>query len=628
MPVFDPRRADPGLERVERDSLAACELRRLCGQLSRAGRHAIGEAAPGDGRVDQAPLDGALALHPFGQGGERVCQVAPHFALVHHARESAGAGEDAKKRHLGQAHRRGAVVHQDDLVAGQRQLVAAARRGTVAGGQIPLPALSAGVFDREAGLVGVLAEVDLEGVCRSREHVDVGAGAEDFRVRRSNDDALHLRMLEPQPLDGVRQLDVDREIVRVALELELAVNAGERLHVEGEAGDFAVHLQLPVAVAAGVRLERQGGRGAELVHARRNVASREQECKQYCACCFRLQTPATCNKVQFMRRNAHSLSGAPRPKQAAPKPKRRRAERPPPPQEAARDELLGSRGALVRGLREQRGLTRRELAQSSGLSERFLADLEGGFGNISVARLAQLAHALGARAGQLLGAAEQGKEEPSAAISQLVHEAALPYLAGLSRDDLSEVQRWLRARFGPQTVPVVALLGLRGAGKSTIGRRLAERLGVPFVELDELVEKAAGLSLAGVFSLHGEAYYRRLAREVLARLLAEGEPAVLATGGSVVTDREAFRLLQKRCRTVWLQATPEDHWERVLQQGDVRPSAASPHAQEELRALLKAREPLYSQAEIAVDTSKLGTNGTVEALMEKLGARQAALSPD
>src|SRR5207302_6959227 len=134
-------------------------------------------------------------------------------------------------------------------------------------------------------------------------------------------------------------------------------------------------------------------------------------------------------------------------------------------------------------------------------------------------------------------------------------------------------------------------LGLRGAGRSAVGRRLAQRLRVPFVELDELVEKAAGMSLAGLFSLHGEAYYRRLAREVLTRFLAEGEPAVLAAGGSVVTDREAFRLLTRRCRTVWLQATPEDHWQRVLQQGDERPSAASPHAQAELRALLRAREP-------------------------------------
>jgi XRE family aerobic/anaerobic benzoate catabolism transcriptional regulator len=295
--------------------------------------------------------------------------------------------------------------------------------------------------------------------------------------------------------------------------------------------------------------------------------------------------------------------------------------------DAARDQLLGSLGVLVRALREERRMTRKQLAQSSGLSERFLADLESGFGNISVARLKQLAHALGARAGVLLAAAERGEAEPGPAISQLVQEAVSPYLEGLSRDDLMEVQRWLKARFGSNGSPVVALLGLRGAGKTAVGRKLAQRLGLPFVELDELVEKAAGLSLAGIFSLHGEAYYRRLAREVLARFLAEGEAAVLATGGSVVTDKEAFRLLSKRCKTVWLQATPEDHWQRVLKQGDIRPSAASPHAQEELRALLKAREPLYSQAEMSVDTSALGLEGTVEELFSRLKGPNGSGAP-
>jgi XRE family aerobic/anaerobic benzoate catabolism transcriptional regulator len=295
--------------------------------------------------------------------------------------------------------------------------------------------------------------------------------------------------------------------------------------------------------------------------------------------------------------------------------------------DASRDQLLGSLGALVRALREQRRMTRKQLAQSSGLSERFLADLESGFGNISVARLKQLAHALGARAGVLLAAAERGEAEAGPAISQLVQEAVSPYLEGLSRDDLMEVQRWLKARFGGNGSPVVALLGLRGAGKTSVGRKLAQRLGLPFVELDELVEKAAGLSLAGIFSLHGEAYYRRLAREVLARFLADGEPAVLATGGSMVTDKEAFRLLSKRCKTVWLQATPEDHWQRVLKQGDIRPSAASPHAQEELRALLKAREPLYSQAEMSVDTSALGLEGTVEDLVARLRGPNGSGAP-
>src|SRR5256885_5389033 len=225
--------------------------------------------------------------------------------------------------------------------------------------------------------------------------------------------------------------------------------------------------------------------------------------------------------------------------------------------------LLSSVGNAARRLREERGVSRRELAHRSGVSERFLAELEGGQGNISVARLQDVARALGTSAGELLFSAQ--------------HERA--------------------------DRRVVALVGLRGAGKSTIGAALASRLGVPFVELDALVEKDAGLPLGANFQLHGEAYYRRLAREVLTRFLAETDAAVLATGGSVVTDPGSFKLLQKRCRTVWLQATPEDHWRRVLKQGDVRPGAASPHAQEELRALLKSRESLYSQAEIAVDTS-------------------------
>jgi len=240
--------------------------------------------------------------------------------------------------------------------------------------------------------------------------------------------------------------------------------------------------------------------------------------------------------------------------------------------------LLASVGAAVRRLREERALTRRELAQRSGVSERFLAELEGGAGNISVARLQDVSRALGTSAGELLFSAQ--------------HE----------RTDRR----------------TIALVGLRGAGKSTIGRALANRLRVPFVELDALVEKEAGLSLAAIFQLHGEAYYRRLAREVLTRFLAENEDAVIATGGGIVTDPGSFKLLQKRCRTVWLQATPRDHWQRVLQQGDVRPSAASPHAQDELAALLKAREPLYAQAEIAVDTSRLGINEAVEEIARKV----------
>lgn len=244
-------------------------------------------------------------------------------------------------------------------------------------------------------------------------------------------------------------------------------------------------------------------------------------------------------------------------------------------------QLLTAVGGAVRKLRDQRGLTRRELSQRSGLSERFLADLEGGQGNISVARLQDVARALGTSAGELLVSAQPERSDKA----------------------------------------VIALIGLRGAGKSTIGAALAKKLRVPFVELDVLVEREAGLPLPAIFQLHGEAYYRRLAREVLSRFLSETDAAVLAAGGGIVTDREAYRLLHKRARTVWLQASAEDHWKRVLAQGDVRPSAASPHAQEELRALLRAREPLYAQAEMAVDTSRLGVSGAVEEISARLTSR-------
>jgi XRE family aerobic/anaerobic benzoate catabolism transcriptional regulator len=236
--------------------------------------------------------------------------------------------------------------------------------------------------------------------------------------------------------------------------------------------------------------------------------------------------------------------------------------------------LLDGLGRRARELRLERQLTLRELSQRSGLSTRFLVQVEAGEGNISVKNLALLARALSTTPAALLSAAET--EAPP--------------------------------------LPVVALLGLRGAGKSTVGRRLARRLRVPFVELDRRVEEAAGLTLAEIFSLHGEDYYRRLERDTLTRLLDEGRPMVLACGGGLVTARDTYALLLRRALTVWLRAQPEDHWNRVVQQGDRRPMADHPQAMSELRRLLRAREPLYAEAAHTVDTSRLTPDAAVEAV--------------
>ncbi len=243
------------------------------------------------------------------------------------------------------------------------------------------------------------------------------------------------------------------------------------------------------------------------------------------------------------------------------------------------DPFLHSLGRRVRAARAARAWTLSVFAERVGLSERFLHDLEAGRGNISVANLKRVADAL------------------AVPIDRLVAEIA---------PESDSVER-SRAK--------IALVGLRGAGKTTIGRALAKRLRAPFVELDRVVEDAAGMKLADLFATHGEPYYRRLERDVVLRLLAKRGRAVIATGGGIVNDPETWRELRDRCLTIWLEASPRDHWERVVAQGDRRPMADNPRAMTELRALLRARRPLYALAHRRVDTSRLGLDAAIDAVV-------------
>lgn len=256
-------------------------------------------------------------------------------------------------------------------------------------------------------------------------------------------------------------------------------------------------------------------------------------------------------------------------------------------------ELLSRVGARVRHLREVRGFTQSELARRSGVSLRFLADVERGEGNASLLRLGELALALGV------------------SLAELVVDAG-PVVDDLARfGRLAEPER--RRRLGGER-KAIALVGLRGAGKSTAGRALAQRLGVRFAEVDELVEARAGMPLGALFSDHGAERYRQLEREVIDELLAPAERVVFTTGGSLVTDTFTWSDLRRRARTAWLRARPESHLRRVEAQGDARPMRGRADALSELRGILGAREPLYALADLTLDTDKLDLLETVWAL--------------
>lgn len=259
--------------------------------------------------------------------------------------------------------------------------------------------------------------------------------------------------------------------------------------------------------------------------------------------------------------------------------------------------FLGALGRRVREIRERRGMARKVLARDADVSERYLAQLETGEGNVSIVLLRRIATALGASLGELLN--EETRDGPERRMIERLLETLPPHR-------LEETMFRLMRELGAQESvrrKRLALIGLRGAGKTTLGELLAQELDVPFVELDREIEREAGLTLSEVFMLYGQGGYRRLERRCLERVIRAHEHAVLSVGGGIVSEPETYNLLLTNCYTVWLKAAPEEHMARVAAQGDFRPMQDNTEAMEDLRRILAAREPLYAKADATVDTS-------------------------
>jgi XRE family aerobic/anaerobic benzoate catabolism transcriptional regulator len=259
-------------------------------------------------------------------------------------------------------------------------------------------------------------------------------------------------------------------------------------------------------------------------------------------------------------------------------------------------DFLRAMGKRVREARERRGMSRRVASEAAEVSERYLAQLEGGEGNASVVLLRRVAASLGVPLTDLLGNNETPVEQ------RLIRR----FFEQLPANRLEDVILRLISDFGQKEAARknrIALVGLRGAGKSTLGAALAKDLGYPFVELDREIEREAALPLSEIFMLYGQAGYRRIERRCLERLLERGDPIVLAAGGGIVSERETYNLLLVSCYTVWIKASPEEHMSRVVSQGDFRPMDGHEAAMEDLRRILAAREPLYGKADAIIDTS-------------------------
>ncbi|MEM6618939.1 MAG: helix-turn-helix transcriptional regulator [Pseudomonadota bacterium] len=269
-------------------------------------------------------------------------------------------------------------------------------------------------------------------------------------------------------------------------------------------------------------------------------------------------------------------------------------------------DLLFRLGDRVRRAREGRGLPRRVVCDASGLSPRYLAALESGTGNISVARLHALAGALGVTLDELLA----DENSDAAQVARLFNRAD------------SETRAQVMGLLGAEARAArVCLIGLRGAGKSTLGRAVAARLGAPFVELRLEVERVSGMPVGELIALSGPEALRRAEAEALRTVIGRHDRMILAVGGGFVTESETFETTLARCHTIWLRARAREHMDRVRGQGDSRPMAGNPRAMEELRTLLAAREPLYARAGATLDTANLSVTEATRALADLITTR-------
>jgi XRE family aerobic/anaerobic benzoate catabolism transcriptional regulator len=273
---------------------------------------------------------------------------------------------------------------------------------------------------------------------------------------------------------------------------------------------------------------------------------------------------------------------------------------------------LHALGEHIRDLRVRRGMTRAILARDSGVSLRYLAQLESGEGNISILRLRQVAQAMAMPLEEIVRVGP----EPAAELTLLGE-----FLARLSPAQLGQAGNLLRGAFEKSgRRQRIALVGLRGAGKTSLGRMLAARLQVPFIELDKCIEQTAGMPLAEVFALYGQSAYRRYERRALAGLLETQDRFVLSTGGSISTEPATFDELLTACLTVWIKASPAEHMARVVAQGDRRPMGDNQEAMQDLERILVGREPMYRKADATVNTSGLDLEQSLDELLKQIAA--------